>query len=175
MGYETSFYLTIEDLGEHALDEIEAAIKAADMDFAYEGYGEPARWYNCTEEMCAFSARFPTALFCLRGDGEDSEDFWHEYYKGGKHQFCPAYITYAPFNEGALREFDGNLVEPDMYQDESWQELVEIAGSVDTESVNVTTGINGFVNRVEFDYPYTHFSIAALDDVPLIISVEHAT
>jgi hypothetical protein len=48
------------------------------------------------------SARYPDYLFILEGDGEEYNDLWKAYYWNGKMQFCPARISFDPFDPIAL-------------------------------------------------------------------------
>lgn len=42
------------------------------------------KWYDYDEEMELLAKQFPTVIFELHGDGEDSDDCWNAYYKGDK-------------------------------------------------------------------------------------------
>lgn len=48
--------------------------------------GNDSRWYEHDKSMIALSAKYPTTVFCLHGDGEESSDVWDKYYVGGKLQ-----------------------------------------------------------------------------------------
>ena len=61
------------------------------------------KWYGHDRDMRAISKEFPTTLFILDGEGEDSGDIWTSYYKGGKSVTYVAEITIAPFNEKDLK------------------------------------------------------------------------
>lgn len=65
--------------------------------------GDTWRWYDHDEDMIKVSKQFPDIMFELRGDGEESEDFWKTYYLNGKLQFAPAAITYPDFDESLLK------------------------------------------------------------------------
>lgn len=111
MGYYTQYnlYITNKDsLG----DEVKAAVDNAVYDLnLFEGsgnieYGWSAygKWYDHDDDMLAISARFPDAVFQLYGDGEESEDNWMNYYKGGRAQYGALHITVEedPFDESKL-------------------------------------------------------------------------
>ena len=67
-----------------------------------DGWWCNAKWYEHDEDMKELSLLFPHLLFDLYGDGEDSDDMWHTYYKGGKMQHCPAEITFPVYDESKL-------------------------------------------------------------------------
>ena len=66
------------------------------------GCGEELKWYQHEDAMKALSVIYPTVLFTLEGRGEDSEDVWVKYFKGGKMQRVEAKITFEPFDEEKL-------------------------------------------------------------------------
>lgn len=64
---------------------------------------DAVKWYGHDLDMLECSKKFPEVLFCLHGEGEDSNDKWDAYYLNGKMQHCQAEITYPPFDESKLR------------------------------------------------------------------------
>jgi hypothetical protein len=66
-------------------------------------YAGEIKWYEHDKEMLAASRKFPSVLFTLSGEGEESGDFWRRYYKNGKCQEARAQIVYAEFDEGKLK------------------------------------------------------------------------
>lgn len=107
MGYYTRFRLEIrngkEKILESALADVWHAIKNDD-DILYavgpdgDG-GEPTKWYEHEDAMLAFSQRFPSFIFVLKGEGEEGGDLWVEYFCDGKMQKYRAKITYPEFDE----------------------------------------------------------------------------
>ena len=70
----------------------------------FELYSSDAtKWYYHDEEMIELSKQFPETVFYLYGEGEESGDLWYQYYKNGKSQYCPAIVTYEPYDESKLR------------------------------------------------------------------------
>jgi len=45
---------------------------------------DACKWYEHDVAMQAFSKAFPTTVFKLHGEGEESGDLWEKYYYGGK-------------------------------------------------------------------------------------------
>lgn len=48
--------------------------------------GNDSRWYEHDVSMCALSAKYPTTIFKLHGNGEENGDLWDKYYVDGKMQ-----------------------------------------------------------------------------------------
>jgi hypothetical protein len=65
---------------------------------------ESCKWYEHQAQMKEFSAKHPTVLFTLHGEGEENEDIWNEYYLGGKLQVAKAQMQIAPFDPKKLEE-----------------------------------------------------------------------
>jgi hypothetical protein len=70
-------------------------------------YGNPfegeCSWYEHDEDMKAYSKQYPTLIFKISGEGEESGDIWVKYYKDGKVQECKAKVTYDEFDESKLK------------------------------------------------------------------------
>lgn len=119
MGYYTDFTLNISNTrrsrsGKLCLEsEMEPGLLAKvseeighlgvleDGDADYGWYGN-AKWYSHDEDMLELSKKFPTVLFTLFGDGEETEDLWYTYYLNGAYQHAPARIVYDDFSEDSL-------------------------------------------------------------------------
>lgn len=111
MGYYTSYELYIDNLDE--LDDlvvknVEKAIDEIDVledGNSRCGWSAYTKWYDHDENMRLLSYRFPNVVFELRGDGEDSEDVWAQYYKGGRVQTDGLVVTYTynKFDESKLQ------------------------------------------------------------------------
>lgn len=67
------------------------------------GNADSCKWYDHDDDMRWLSNKFPTVLFTLKGEGEESGDLWVKYYKGGKCQEARAEITFADYDEALLK------------------------------------------------------------------------
>lgn len=72
------------------------------IDFV-NGDADTCSWYDHDVDMKWLSEKFPTVLFTLKGEGEESGDMWIKYYRNGKCQECRAEIVFAPFDESKLK------------------------------------------------------------------------
>lgn len=91
---------------EDEIEKMNVFDSGGDLDY---GYYANAKWYDWEEDMCLLSKRFPEILFCLHGDGEESDDLWDAYFLDGKCQHCPAVITYDDFDPAKLCDAKGNI------------------------------------------------------------------
>jgi hypothetical protein len=102
MGYNTHYGLDY-----HAPDEDQQMLieghflKISGMHINHVD-GNQMKWYEHEDHMRKLSARFPDILFTLSGQGEESDDQWRKYFKGGKMQECRAVISFPPFNPDKL-------------------------------------------------------------------------
>jgi len=110
MGYYTCFTLetkTSDNLGEHPdrasiIERLRSENESAE--YALDENGEThsdAKWYEHENDLREFSKLYPDVLFELYGDGENSDDFWYEYFKDGKMQYAPVRFEYS---SSTLRE-----------------------------------------------------------------------
>lgn len=104
MGYLTTFHIDISDSEyEHAIGEwIHANDPDSYLDLLWKYGGEEWKWYDHEVDMRALSLAWPAITFTMRGNGEDNDDMWVEYYLGGLMQREVAQITYAPFDRAKL-------------------------------------------------------------------------
>ena len=59
---------------------------------------QPTKWHESTKNLKTFSKNYPSYLFILSGEGEDTGDLWKTYFINGKHQISQAIITYPEFD-----------------------------------------------------------------------------
>jgi hypothetical protein len=103
MGYYTRHELVIQKGSNDLIQELREFSDYANSAFDKNGDPEDSvKWYEHQEELKAFSAMHPEAIFKLIGEGEETGDLWHEYYMKGKIQVCKAFITYPHFNSDFL-------------------------------------------------------------------------
>lgn len=60
-------------------------------------------WYESDDDMLLLSARFPGLVFALKGLGENTDDIWVSYYRGGCAQHGLAHIEYDSFDPAKLK------------------------------------------------------------------------
>ena len=93
MGYYTYFKL-------HTDGESPDPDKLANDFLSITGYsidaleGDTIKWYDYDTNMLDLSKLYPSTIFHLWGDGEDSDDNWHAVYCNGEYRKVEAEITY---------------------------------------------------------------------------------
>lgn len=108
MGYYTQYTLSVYE-GDETISEIlavETEETFAGLRYAINDEGgcvDGVKWYDHDDDVTALSKRNPGVVFKLYGEGEESGDVWTQYFKDGKTQYCPAQITFEPFDEEKLR------------------------------------------------------------------------
>lgn len=103
MGYYTDYNLDISDEAIKALAE---RIKEwADTKELIEYKYINAKWHNYAADLIEVSRQFPEDLIIVDGAGEEDEDRWKHYFKGGKHTFCQGRIIYDEFREENLEHY----------------------------------------------------------------------
>ena len=113
MGYYTNFELSILDKESRELTALDKTLLEDEIDKMDvfdggnidDGYYTYAKWYDYDEDMALLSARFPGIVFYLHGDGEETTDIWDAYFLDGAGQFCPATISYDPFDRSRLKSY----------------------------------------------------------------------
>lgn len=106
MGYYT--YYSLEVLGTDNVDEIIDELRefSVGASYAIDNLGDSQgseKWYDNEKDMKEFSKKHPEVLFKLKGDGEETDDNWVQYFKNGKTQFCMGEIVYKEFDESKLK------------------------------------------------------------------------
>lgn len=121
MGYYTNFFLSAKGYPE-PLPEEKAKLLAEDIkgatDLEYVNYHHSpvdggyhveadaeAKWYDCENDMYELSRRWPEVLFDLRGDGEETEDLWEQYWLNGEVQRNGIEIKWNPFERRKLKPY----------------------------------------------------------------------
>jgi hypothetical protein len=114
MGYYTHYSMDARNLNEKEFDALIDACKErqivasdtnkygvfdnysydiSDNSVVFESY-EACKWYEHDKDMIEISSMFPNAVFCLHGEGEESDDLWNTYYSNGEYETCCAHIIY---------------------------------------------------------------------------------
>jgi hypothetical protein len=60
------------------------------------------KWYESEANMIELSKRYPSTIFRLHGDGEESDDFWLMYYCNGQSAGGQAELAYPDVDIKAL-------------------------------------------------------------------------
>lgn len=113
MGYYSKFSLTISGANnqpDHTLESSEImedlrdSVDEARYALAKNGdsSGEETKWHDAEKELRDFSKKYPTALFKLEVEGEETGDLWHLYVLNGKAQKCKAQIVYPEYDSAKL-------------------------------------------------------------------------
>lgn len=108
MGYYTWYDLQVENAREISGQELaraSAALRKAVFEeddneegscpFDWVSY-DSMKWYDYEQDMLALSTQFPDMLFCLYGNGEDSDDIWREFFRNGKSCYQRIKMFYDP-------------------------------------------------------------------------------
>jgi hypothetical protein len=111
MGYYTNFTIEIKDapcspVTRYDLDLIAVRFKeVSHQSFYVEGSSlglDESKWYRHEEDLKRISLEYPSYLFTVYGEGEDTEDLWVKYFLNGKMQSEKAEITYKEFDASKL-------------------------------------------------------------------------
>ena len=105
MGYYTSYTLSVIEGGDEEQLISEFRKESAGARYAVDEYGDSndsCKWYESNTDLINFSKKHPNAIFCLEGDGEDSDDNWKLYVKDGHTQECRAKMVFPEFDKGKL-------------------------------------------------------------------------
>ena len=90
-----------EEALEEILDSKDFCNYSPLMDFV-QGNADRCKWYDWKKDMIRLSEQFPSSLFILEGEGEEAEDIWKAYFKGGKCQIEKAKIKFDEFDPEKL-------------------------------------------------------------------------
>lgn len=107
MSYRTYYSLSVEDTPEEEQLALIAKLRGSceDAEYAFNSEGLPeddCSWYEHEGDLRAFSKLHPDKVFCLYGDGEDSNDQWYLYVKDGKAQLCAGEMIFPEYNPDKL-------------------------------------------------------------------------
>ena len=100
MGYYTRHELEIIYGNDYKTD-YEAEIR--NFSDYYPLFGDSVKWYDCEKDMKEYSKKYPSTLFLITGEGEETGDMWKMYVKNGKSITHKAIISYEEFKESLLK------------------------------------------------------------------------
>lgn len=109
MGYSTSYQLDVRHIDDRAAD-VDAIIPDLrgtnfEASYAVDEYGNTnnsCKWYDHERDLKEFSKGYPSFVFTLHGEGEESGDLWDKYFVAGKMQECRAEVVYEAFDPAKL-------------------------------------------------------------------------
>ena len=100
MGYYTTHKLSI--ISENDLDvDFEQEIEEHTDGCA--NFGDSSKWYDCETDMREYSKKYPSILFLIDGEGEESGDIWKAYFQDGKMLKVKAKIVFEEFSADKLQ------------------------------------------------------------------------
>lgn len=70
----------------------------------YDTFDGQVKWYSYDDDMKSLSRKFPNLLLSLTGHGEEDDDIWRAYYKGGQGYRVEAEIVFPAFDPSRLGE-----------------------------------------------------------------------
>jgi hypothetical protein len=100
MGYYTYFSLDIIHGDKSILDTEEFHEyfeRVTSYDYSDLEY-ESIKWNNHEADMTKISLAYPTTVFELYGDGEDSDDYWRQVFVNGHSKTSIAELVYPPID-----------------------------------------------------------------------------
>ena len=104
MGYYTKFTLTVLEGDSDVIEQLREQCDEAQYALETDGSScESAKWYDCNDDLRSFSTQYPSYLFLLYEEGEESGDICKKFFRNGKMQECKAIITFEDFNETKLK------------------------------------------------------------------------
>jgi hypothetical protein len=86
MGYYTQYSLrqARNPISEIDFAELIASDETASAALRPDGDSRnPRKWYEHEDSLCAWSMRYPSTIFCLHAEGEDTDGIWDKYFMGG--------------------------------------------------------------------------------------------
>lgn len=106
MGYLTLFEITYsektKEIKKYAKELSDENINNDGFYYNDEDY---VTWYHYERDMLQLSKEFPDVLMTVKGQGEDDDDRWIQYFKGGKYtnqKMATITIVYDEYNENDL-------------------------------------------------------------------------
>jgi len=99
MGYYTTHELSIVSGNDFKTDYEQEIRDLID----YQGlFDESTKWYDYEKDMRKYSKNYPSTVFCIYGEGEESGDIWKAYFQNGKMFKTKAKLMFEDFSIGKL-------------------------------------------------------------------------
>ena len=95
MGYYTKYELEIISGNDYETDYEREISVLADY---YNCFNDAIKWYSHKEDMIKYSKKYPSVLFLLKGEGEETGDIWRAYFQNGKMFRTKATILFEEFS-----------------------------------------------------------------------------
>lgn len=111
MGYYTSYSITIKNVDEFPENVYHDILKVStygedDVMLSHSSIDTaPIKWYDAIEDMIEISKKYPSYIFEIYGDGEESDDYWKQYIQNGKTQNANLRFIWDEFDENKLQEW----------------------------------------------------------------------
>jgi len=106
MGYYTNYTLSIaEDRDGNIMRQLRKENSGANYCLTRDGETQDkCKWYTHERDLKEFSKKYPTTLFTLYSEGEESGDIWNKHFLNGKVQICKAKIIFDRYDPAKLEE-----------------------------------------------------------------------
>lgn len=111
MGYYTNYSITIKNVDEFPEDVYRDILKVSTYDeddimLSHSSIDTaPIKWYDVIEDMVGISKKYPSYIFELWGDVEESGDNWKLYIQNGKTQNANLRFIWDEFDENKLQKW----------------------------------------------------------------------
>jgi hypothetical protein len=106
MGYYTAFNLHVNRPNhEEIIKDFRETCHGANVALTENGYtNSEISWWDCEDDLKAFSKKYPRVMFTMFGNGSDAGgDYWKLYVKNGKSYMTSGEITYPKYNAKMMK------------------------------------------------------------------------
>lgn len=91
MGYLTTFSLNKISGPDKDYDSL---VKDIHDEYGVElQFGDQAKWYECIDDMCRLTGKYPDLTVQLNGEGESGTDIWAARFRNGQCESCSCMTT----------------------------------------------------------------------------------
>lgn len=99
MGYYTRHELEIVSGDDFTTDYEQEITDSTDYSSLFD---DKIKWYDCEEDMKAYSKNHPNVVFGINGEGEENGDIWKAYFQNGKMFKTKAKLMFEEFSTEKL-------------------------------------------------------------------------